>query len=114
MRLLITIAILFPTSFYVAAQPTPMRWKEAPFTVVTPGVTTFHTAPFGYVFAGEKNCIVRVAPELEGLTGLRVPMRTTAGAAVKIKCKQPVQVLYGVPQGTEGPGRSAYCKTPSP
>lgn len=105
MRLLITIAILFSAALYASAQSTPTRWKEASFTVVTPGITTFHTAPLAYVFTGEKNSIVRVAPELEGLTGLRVPMHTTAGNAVKIKCKQPVRVLYGVPQGTEGPGR---------
>src|SRR5688572_3319580 len=60
------------------ANPVPVQqqaapWAAAPFDVITSGHPTFLTADVGHVFTGRKNCIVRVAPELQGLTGVKLP-----------------------------------------
>ena len=70
----------------------PTRWAEAPFTVASPAVKTFKTADMGHVFKGQKNCIVRVPAELNGLTGVQ----TATGQPLTLTFNQPVKVLIGV------------------
>lgn len=107
MRVLTCLGFILIIALHAAAQQAaePVeRWKAAPFTIQTPGITTFRTAVLGYVWEGRKNCIVRVAAELEGLTGIRVPAADTIGKGIRIRFKNPVQVLYGAPKGASVPG----------
>jgi hypothetical protein len=74
------------------------RWAAAPFTIKSAGYPTFTTADMGHVFSGGKNCIVRVAPELAGLTGVKLPAasaRSGQGQPLKLQFKEPVKVLLG-------------------
>jgi len=73
-------------------------WSEAAFTIQTPGYSTFKTADAGQVFAGRKNNIVRVAPEINGLTGVKLPAaqyEQNSNKPLKLKFKEPVKVLFG-------------------
>jgi hypothetical protein len=74
------------------------KWAAAAFEIKTPGFTTFKTTEVGHVFAGGKNSIVRIAPELNGLTGIKMPndvLRSGKSAPVKVKFNEPVKVLLG-------------------
>lgn len=80
----------------VYGQNTPKiaRWKEAAFEFIGPNFGTYKTADLGHVFVGQKNCIVRVAPELDGLTGIKVPVDHVDGQ-ITLKFKEPVKLLVG-------------------
>lgn len=74
--------------------PKTARWKEAAFEFIGPNFGTYKTADLGHVFVGQKNCIVRVAPELDGLTGIKVPVDHVDGQ-ITLKFKEPVKLLVG-------------------
>ena len=86
-----------------AANPVPVQqqaapWAAAPFDVLSSGHPTFLTADVGHVFTGRKNCIVRVAPELQGLKGVKLPAalyEKGSYAPLKLRFKEPVKVLLG-------------------
>lgn len=105
MRIVILIGMLITASLYTEASTVTspvLQWKASPYTILTPGITTYRTTALGYVFASRKNCIIRIAPELEGLSGIRMPADTTT--AVQVRFKNAVRVLYGVPAGAPAPG----------
>jgi hypothetical protein len=74
------------------------KWDEARFEVLSTDYETFKTAAFGYVFAGQKNCIIKLADELNGLTGIKIPgdqderMRRSP---LKLKFNESVKLLIG-------------------
>lgn len=73
-------------------------WAEASFTMISPGYETFTTADLGHPFVGRKNCIVRIAPEIDGLTGIRLPADQYEKGneePLKLKFQEPVKVLIG-------------------
>lgn len=74
------------------------KWKEASFEIITPGYKTFKTSKFANVFVAQKNCIVRVAPELEGLTGIKLAVTNGAVTAndLKVRFSKPVKLLVGI------------------
>ena len=70
-------------------------WKKSTFEVLTPGIQEFTTSRFGNVFSGMKNSIVRVAPEIDGLTGIRIP-NGQGPNTIDIKFDGPSRLLVGI------------------
>lgn len=94
----IFLGLLF-LGFSVLAQEQKTPWKPAPFEVVNPNYKIFKTTQYAHVFSGSKHNIVRLAPELQGLTGVELPLasyKDGTNAPLKLKFKEPVQVLIGV------------------
>jgi hypothetical protein len=86
-------------SFSVATKAQNSSWKSAPFEVVNSNYKTFKTAQYAHVFSGSKHNIVRLAPELLGLTGIELPLESYKNGTnipLKLKFKEPVKVLIGV------------------
>ena len=83
--------------FSVLAQNS--SWQAAPFEVVNSNCKTFKTTQYAHVFSGSKHNIVRLAPELQGLTGVELPLesyKNGTNTPLKLKFKEPVQVLIGI------------------
>jgi hypothetical protein len=81
----------------VSAQNT--EWKPASFEVVKSNYKTFKTTQYAHVFSGSKHNIVRLAPELQGLTGVELPLekyKNGTNSPLQLKFKEPVTVLVGV------------------
>jgi len=80
-----------------AAQTT--AWKPASFEIVKSNYKTFKTTQYAHVFSGSKHNIVRLAPELQGLTGVELPLeayKNGTNAPLQLKFKEPVTVLIGI------------------
>lgn len=74
-------------------------WKPASFEVVKSNYKTFKTTQYAHVFSGSKHNIVGLAPELQGLTGIELPLdayKKGTNAPLQLKFKEPVQLLVGV------------------
>ncbi|WP_343614515.1 hypothetical protein [Flavobacterium sp.] len=74
-------------------------WKPASFEIVKSNYKTFKTTQYAHVFSGSKHNIVRLAPELQGLTGIELPLdkyKNGTNAPLQLKFKEPVTVLVGV------------------
>ncbi|MCR4032007.1 MULTISPECIES: hypothetical protein [Flavobacterium] len=92
--------------FSVTAQN---AWKPASFEIVKSNYKTFKTAQYAHVFSGSKHNIVRLAPELQGLTGIELPLdkyKNGSNAPLQLKFKEPVTVLIGVFQDKN----ADYCQ----
>jgi len=73
-------------------------WRPASFEVINK-YKTFKTTKYAHVFSGSKHNIVKLAPELEGLTGIELPLesyKNGTNAPLKLKFKESVQILIGV------------------
>lgn len=73
-------------------------WKPASFEVVNK-YKTFKTTQYAHVFSGSKHNIVRLAPELQGLIGIELPLeqyKNGTNAPLQLKFKEPVKVIIGV------------------
>lgn len=82
-------------------------WEKAPFEIVTPEYTTFFTGNFGHVFSGSKNNIVRIAAELNGLTGVKLPALQVQMKPLALKFEEPVKVLIGTFSDQVGKGEKS-------
>ncbi len=75
-------------------------WKPADFEIFSPGgYTTFQAADLGHPFKGRKNSVVRIAPEINGLTGVKLPAgqyEKGVEEPLKLKFQEPVKVLIGI------------------
>lgn len=73
-------------------------FKEAAFAIETPGYDTFKTSWLGHVFKRRRNCIIRLAPELDGLTGIKRQYDPTSSDqnALELRFTEPVSVLIGL------------------
>ncbi|MFI1772422.1 hypothetical protein ACH5TX_11975 [Flavobacteriaceae bacterium MEBiC06459] len=74
-----------------------VAWEAASFKLVGCTYETFETTEYGHVFSESKHNIVRIAPELEGLTGIKLPLQNAK--PLKLKFRESVKVLVGVFQG---------------
>lgn len=93
----ILLALVFLGAISVYAQKN--NWQPASFEVVKSNYKTFKTTQFAHVFSESKHNIVNLAPELQGLTGLRLPLnsyKNGTNAPLKIKFKENAQLLIGV------------------
>ena len=89
--------MLLTVCIQLSAQNT--AWKPASFEVVKSNYKTFKTTQYAHVFSGSKHNIVRLAPELQGLTGVELPLekyKNGANSPLQLKFKEPVTVLVGV------------------
>jgi hypothetical protein len=89
--------MLLTVCIQVSAQNT--AWKPASFEVVKSNYKTFKTTQYAHVFSGSKHNIVRLAPELQGLTGVELPLdkyKNGTNSPLQLKFKEPVTVLVGV------------------
>jgi hypothetical protein len=81
-------------SSFGVAQNSNSNWKAALFKIVDSNYETFEITQYAHVFSGSKHNIVRIASELEGLKGIKLPLENTN--PLKLKFKVPVKVLVGV------------------
>lgn len=89
--------MLLTVCIQVSAQN--VAWKPASFEVVKSNYKTFKTTQYAHVFSGSKHNIVRLAPELQGLTGVEIPLdkyKNGTNSLLQLKFKESVQVLIGV------------------
>ncbi|WP_231560030.1 hypothetical protein [Flavobacterium gilvum] len=74
-------------------------WKPASFEVLKSNYKTFKTSQYAHVFSGSKHNIVRLATELQGLTGVELPLeqyKKGTNGPIKLKFNESVQVLVGI------------------
>lgn len=93
-------------SFSFAIKAQKISWQAAPFELVKSNYKTFKTTQYAHMFSGSKHNIVRLAPELQGLTGVELPLESYKNGTnlpLKLKFKEPVQVLVGVFQEKNNP-----------
>lgn len=98
----IKFLFLILLTFQVSAQK--KTWQPASFEVVKSNYKTFKTTQYAHVFSGSKHNIVKLASELQGLTGVELPLesyKNGTNAPLQLKFKEPVQVLIGVFQEKE-------------
>ncbi|TDX09853.1 hypothetical protein [Flavobacterium sp. S87F.05.LMB.W.Kidney.N] len=89
--------MLLTVCIQLSAQNT--AWKPASFEIVKSNYKTFKTTQYAHVFSGSKHNIVRLAPELQGLTGVELPLdkyKNGTNSPLQLKFKEPVTVLVGV------------------
>ncbi|MBF4517813.1 hypothetical protein IRZ71_15720 [Flavobacterium sp. ANB] len=89
--------MLLTVCIQASAQTTP--WKPASFEIVKSNHKTFKTTQYAHAFSGSKHNIVRLASELQGLTGIEVPLdqyKKETNSPLQLKFKEPVQLLIGV------------------
>ncbi|MFA9193951.1 hypothetical protein AAGV33_05990 [Flavobacterium sp. FBOR7N2.3] len=96
--LTITSVLLFLMCFQFTVQAQKNNWQAASFEVMKSNYKTFKTSQYAHVFSNSKNNIVRLAPELEELTGVTLPLdqyKNGTNAPLKLKFKENVQLLIG-------------------
>ena len=89
--------LLIVFHFQLFAQAQNWDWKPASFEVVNQ-YKTFETTKYAHVFSGSKHNIVRLTPELQGLTGVELPLnsyRNGTNAPLKLILKEDALVLIG-------------------
>ncbi|MEL1252465.1 hypothetical protein AAEO57_01650 [Flavobacterium sp. DGU38] len=92
-------AFLMLLAVCIQATAQTTAWKPASFEIVKSNYKTFKTTQYAHVFSGSKHNIVRLATELQGLTGVELPLNTyknRINGALKLKFKESVKVLIGV------------------
>jgi hypothetical protein len=74
------------------------KWKEAGYKVLSAGFNTFNATEFANIFYKQKNSIVKIALELEGLKGIRLPFPDTCKThnVLEISFDEPVKLLVGI------------------
>lgn len=95
----ITSVLLFLMCFQFSAKGQNSTWQSASFELIKSNYKTFKTTQYAHVFSGSKHNIVKLAPELQGLTGVELPLSTYkngTNAPLQLKFKEPVQALIGV------------------
>lgn len=92
-------AFLMLLAVCIQAPAQTSAWKPASFEIVKSKYKTFKTAPYAHVFSGSKHNIVRLAPELQDLTGIELPLdkyKNRTNVPLQLKFKETVTVLVGV------------------
>lgn len=95
----ITSVLLFLMCFQFSAKGQNSTWQSASFELIKSNYKTFKTTQYAHVFSGSKHNIVKLAPGLQGLTGVELPLATYkngTNAPLQLKFKEPVQALIGV------------------
>lgn len=109
----VTIAFLlmFLVCFQVSAQKKNTvkntNWEPAPFEVLN-SYKKFNTTLYAHVFSESRHNIIRIAPELKGLTGIELPLepyKNFTNEPLTLTFNEAVEVLVGVFQE---PDNTAY------
>lgn len=87
--LLCLLTFLFQKGF--AVEPVPIE-------ILTKGYKTYQTAQFNNVFSNDKHSIIKVAPEIGGLTGVQLPFSNPLlqNGELKFRIKQSTKFLIGI------------------
>lgn len=98
-KLKTALLALFSICLQLSATAQNTAWKPASFEIVKSNYKTFKTTQYAHVFSGSKHNIVRLAPELQGLAGIELPLdkyKNGTNAPLQLKFKEAVTVLVGV------------------
>ena len=90
------LASVFLTVISVQAQKN--NWESASYQLVKSKYKTFKTSQYAHVFSGSKHNIVGLAPELQGLTGVTLPLenyKNGTNPVLKLKFKEKSVLLVG-------------------
>ncbi|MCD8185610.1 MAG: hypothetical protein LUD68_03890 [Rikenellaceae bacterium] len=69
------------------------------YTVLTPGFNTFETVKYGNPYSGNYRSILEIAPEIDGLQGVRLPVDEQGklkAAEVELNFNRAVKVFIGI------------------
>ncbi|MCW9705266.1 hypothetical protein [Fodinibius salsisoli] len=107
--LFLSSSLVFLSFNTVIANPSVMQtdssaWREAPFEILSAGYPPFQVDDLGHPYAGREHCVVRVAPEIKGLKGIRIPAQSIEGqqpVAITIEFDQPAKVLLALFQAED-------------
>ena len=97
-RFLLVVAVFF-VCLCSFSQTDPLPWKAASFKLLSPEYKTFETSEFTSVFVSRKNSIVRIADELNGLTGIKLYYNKDVNEpypGLKIQFLQSARLLVGL------------------
>ena len=89
--------LLIVFHFQLFAQAQNKDWEPVSFEVVNQ-YKTFKTTKYAHVFSGSKHNIVRLTPELQGLTGVELPLssyKNGTNTPLKLRLKEDAIVLIG-------------------
>lgn len=89
--------------------------KEAGFTVLTEGYTTYRVEKGALLFSGNDRTVLACASEIQGLTGIRIPMKEAegpTGAKFEIEFDRDVYLLIGYFRTDAGTKRSRWLMVP--
>ena len=89
--------LLIVFHFQLFAQAQNKDWEPASFEVVNQ-YKTFKTTKYAHVFSGSKHNIVRLTPELQGVTGVELPLnsyKNGTNTPLKLRLKEDAIVLIG-------------------
>jgi hypothetical protein len=78
--------------------PNMKRWSPAPFKLISTNAETYRVEVGAHVFADRDFAIQALAPELNGLTGIRFSHNVAKKGhlgSIEIEAAEPVQVLVG-------------------
>lgn len=89
--------LLIVFHFQLFAQAQNKDWEPVSFEVVNQ-YKTFKTTKYAHVFSGSKHNIVRLTPELQGVTGVELPLnsyKNGTNTPLKLRLKEDAIVLIG-------------------
>ena len=98
LKLKTVFLLMFVVCFQFSINAQNSAWKPVSFEVIN-DYKTFTTTQYAHVFSGSKHNIVKLAPELEGLKGVELPLniyKNRINGPLKLKFKEPVKVIIGV------------------
>jgi hypothetical protein len=78
---------------HVADERAVKHWPSAPFNLLSSGAETYEVGVGAVVFTDRRTVIESIAPELVGLTGIR--LAGDGKQPIEIQADEPVQVLIG-------------------
>ncbi|HLR25223.1 MAG TPA: hypothetical protein VK112_05105 [Fodinibius sp.] len=89
---------------YKQAKPDSSTWQEASFEILSPGYSPYQVDELGHPYPGREHCLVRVAPEIRGLTGIKIPeekLEDPSPPTITLELEQPGKVLLALFQGED-------------
>src|SRR5699024_1182247 len=87
---------------YKQAKPDSSTWQDASFEILSPGYSPYQVDELGHPYPGREHCLVRVAPGIRGLTGIKIPeekLEDPSPPTITLELEQPGKVLLALFQG---------------
>ncbi|WKL46182.1 hypothetical protein Q1W71_14575 [Flavobacterium pectinovorum] len=91
--------LMFSVCVQFSALAQNSGWTPSSFEIVKSNYKTFKTTQYAHVFSGSKNNIVRLAPDLQGLQGIQLPLekyKSGTNTPLQLRFKEPVKVIVGI------------------
>ena len=93
------ILLLLPILWAGNAGAAPPLKNAVGYQVVTPGFQHFETIRYGNPYSGNYRSILQIAPEIDGLQGIRLPVDAQGkmkATTLQLKFNRSVKVLIGI------------------